>query len=131
MSETKTIESREYERHALESEVHIYTVLEETKVLLEKTVLKNISSGGFCFLAKRPKLYSIGQKIFLHICLPGTDKMNAGMECMARVIWIHHMQSGETEKQQAVIGVCMDGLLSFEKTVFDQAWRDNKAERRS
>ena len=120
MSETDPTEFRKFERHALEFVVDVYTVLDETKVLIEKTVLENVSGGGVCFVSKRPDLYSNDQRIFLHICMPGTDEIDAGMECMAKVVWIHQEQSREVEKQQATIGVCMDGMLSFERTVHDQ-----------
>lgn len=120
MSKTGPTEYRKFERHALEFGVDVYTVLDETKVLIEKTVLENVSGGGVCFVSKRPDLYSNGQRIFLHICMPGTDEINAGMECMAKVVWIHQAQSREVEEQQATIGVCMDGMLSFERTVHDQ-----------
>jgi hypothetical protein len=120
MSEKNPAELRGFERHALEFGIEVYTVLDETKVLIESTVLENVSGGGVCFVSRRPDLYSIGQRVFLHICMPGTDEMDAGMECMARVAWMHQAQSGEVEKQRITIGVCMDGVLSFEKIVHDQ-----------
>jgi hypothetical protein len=120
MSKINPSELRQFERHALEFGVDVYTVLNETKVLIEKTVLENVSGGGVCFVSKRPDLYSRGQRVFLHICMPGTDEMNAGMECMAKVVWLHQVQTGDVEKLQTTIGVCMDGVLSFEKTVHDQ-----------
>jgi hypothetical protein len=121
-------ELRQFERYALKFEVEVYTTLGETKVLIERALLKNISAGGVRFVSKRPDLYSTGQKIFLHICMPGTDTMDAGMECLARVVWIHQEQSGEAEEQQqAVIGICMNSVLSFEKTMHDQDSGDHKS----
>ena len=120
MSEADPAELREFERHALEFGVEVYTVLDETKVLIERTVLENVSGGGVCFVSRRPDVYSTGQKVFLHICMPGTDEMDVGMECMAKVAWMRQIHSGEVVKQQSTIGVCMDGVLSFEKTVHDQ-----------
>jgi len=128
MSETNPAEQRQFERHSLEFEVEVYAAQDETKVLIERSVLINVSGGGVCFLSKRPDLYCPEQKIFLHICMPGTDKMLAGMECVTRVAWIHHMQSGETEKQQAAIGVTIEGMLSFEKTILNQGCDDRKSE---
>jgi len=120
MSEKSASESREFERHALEFGVEVYTVLDETKVLIEKTALENVSGGGVCFVSKRPDLYSKGQRVFLHICMPGTDKMDVGMECMAKVVWVYQAQPGEVGNQRAEIGVCMDGVLSLEKTTHVQ-----------
>jgi hypothetical protein len=127
MSEINLLELRQFERHALEFEVEVYTVLGETKVLIEKTLLKNVSGGGICFVSGRPALYSTGQKIFLHICMPGTDKMDAGMECIAKIVWSHRLQTGETEEQQAVIGICMESVLSFERNMHDQGSCDHKS----
>jgi hypothetical protein len=127
MSETNLPELRQFERYALEFEVEVYTALDETRVLIERTLLQNVSGGGVCFMSKRPSLYSTGQKVFLHICMPGTDKMDAGMECMARVVWTHQLRSGEAEEQQAVIGICMDTALSFEKTTHDQGSGGNES----
>jgi len=89
----------------------------ETKVLIERTALKDVSGGGMCFVSKHPGLYSLGQRIFLHICMPATgEKDVASMECTSKVVWTHQMQSGGAEEQQAVIGVSMESLLSFKKS---------------
>jgi hypothetical protein len=52
--------------------------------------------------------------------MPGTDEINAAMECMTRVAWIRPLQSGEAEKEHVTIGVSMDGEISFEKSIHDQ-----------
>ena len=117
MSEINPKELREFKRDALEFEVDVHAIMDETKVLIERTALKDVSGGGMCFVSKHPGLYSLGQRIFLHICMPATgEKGVASMECTSKVVWTHQMQSGGAEEQQAVIGVSMESLLSFKKS---------------
>jgi len=120
MSEKKPVELREFERYESAFGIEIYELMDETKGLIEKTVLKNISDGGVCFVSRYPDVYSIGQSVFLYIGTPDTSEVDAGMKCMAKVVQVHQVQSGDIEKQQTIIGVCMDRVQRFEKTTHDQ-----------
>jgi hypothetical protein len=120
MSEINPVELREFERYTSEFGIDVYELMDETKVLIEKTVLKNISDGGVCFVSRCPDLYSIDQSVFLHICMPGSTERDDSMECMATVIQMHQIRSGDIGKQQTTIGVCMDRVRPFGKTALDQ-----------
>ncbi len=128
MSETNPTEHREFERHALEFEVEVFTAPGEPRVLIERTVLVNISRGGVCFFSKRHDLYAIGQKILLHICMPGTDTMDAGMECRARIAWLHQMQAEEADQQKLAVGVHIDGMLTFMNSTHEKVSEDLRSD---
>lgn len=117
MSEKNSVELRKFERHESAFGIEVYEVMDETQKLIEKTVLKNISDGGVCFVSSCPDSYSIGQGVFLYIGTPGTSEMDAGMECMAKVVQMQQIQSADVEEQQTTIGVCMDRVQRFESHV--------------
>jgi len=107
---------REFERHLLEFEVDIFTVSGTEKHLVERVGLKDISGSGACFTSKQPGLYTIGQKVFLDICLPGTCETDVRMEGQATVVWIKDAKTDEAgQSSQAYVGVSMDNLLSFQQ----------------
>ena len=109
-------ERRRSERRPIEFQVEVYTLPEQGRKLIEKTVLKDISGTGVCFLSKNPNLYSSGQEVVLDINMPGTDQMDAVMECRANIIRIENTaQQTEMESQWVLVGVSMSSLLTFQQ----------------
>jgi len=70
--------------------------MDETKALIEKA----ISDGGMSFVSGCPDLYSIGQRDFMHICMPDTGERHAGMECMEKVIQMYQFSVGQESGQR-------------------------------
>ncbi len=104
---------REFERYPLEFESDIFTFSGTEKQLVERVVLRDISGGGACFISNRPGFYSIGQKISLEICLPGTSSADVRMRGQATVVWVDTTEEGNPS--QVKIGIAMDDLLSFQQ----------------
>jgi len=115
MPEQNYDELRASERHAIDLAVEVSPVSDQQESFCDKTALMNVSGGGVCFSTFESGLYAIGQKLCLKVCLPGTDELDACMECKARVVWMH--VTGQVDKEarkQMLIGVCLDGFMSFE-----------------
>jgi len=111
---------RAFERHPLEFEVAVSSVSGTAEHPIEKTLLNNISGDGACFLSNRPESYSIGQRIALDICMPGTHKTDACMAGQATVIWIGDAPEDEAGKTHRVsVGISMDNPLSFQQNPRD------------
>ena len=109
-------ERRMSERRPIEFQVEVYTLPEQGRKLIEKTVLKDISGTGVCFLSKNPDLYDSGQEVVLDINMPGTDEMDAVMECRANIIRIEGAGHPAEEGSHWVpIGVSMSSLLTFQQ----------------
>jgi len=110
-----TENKREYNRYPLEFEADISTFSGTEKQRIERVTLKDISGGGACFISSHPGLYSMGQKIFLNICLPETGNADVRMEGEATLVWIGEpgtAKAGEPSRME--IGISMDNLLSFQ-----------------
>jgi len=107
---------RESERHPLEFKVNIFTFSGTEKHLVERVGLKDISGSGACFTSNHPRLYAVGQKIFMDISMPGTCEADVHMEGKATVIWIKDVKTDEAgQSSQTSVGVSMDNLLSFQQ----------------
>jgi len=116
MPEKNYDDHREFERHPIDFTIEIYPASDQEKGFCDKTKLNNISGGGVCFVTHQPELYSAGQHVTLKVFMPGTDEVDASMQCQAKVVWIHHSDQAEDEGiKQALIGVCLDGFMSFEQ----------------
>ncbi|GMR00163.1 MAG: hypothetical protein BMS9Abin18_0996 [Zetaproteobacteria bacterium] len=112
---------REFERFPVEFKVEVYALEEVIRHYLEDACLRDISDGGACFFSVCPDMYSVGQRLFLSIRLPGTDKMNATMQGEAIVAWIGEQEGGSSNKPAGSrIGVFMDDLMAFNSVVRDQ-----------
>ncbi|GAV20435.1 PilZ domain protein [Mariprofundus micogutta] len=126
MSEKYHEDQRAFERHPIDFAVDVNAGGDQAEEFCDKTLLKNISGGGVCFCTQQPELYCAGQHIALKVHLPGTDELEPSMECQARVVWIHHTDSLDDEAcKHALIGVCLDGFMSFESHHFQD--RGNSA----
>jgi len=115
MSEQNYEELRTSERHAINFEVEVSPASDQEQIFCDQTALKNISGGGVCFSTLEPELYAAGLKLKLKVFLPGTDKLDASMECQGKVVWMHFSgQLDEKGRKQTLIGLCLDGFMSFE-----------------
>jgi len=115
MTEQSYEELRSSERHAIDFEVEVSPASEQQNPFCDHTVLENISGGGVCFSTVEPGFYAAGLKVKLKVFLPGTDNLDASMECQARVVWMHFSgQLDEDGRKHTLIGVCLDGFMSFE-----------------
>ena len=110
-------ERRRSERRPIEFQVEVFTLPEQGRKLIEKTVLKDISGTGVCFLSQDPSLYSSGQEVVLDINMPGTDQMDAVMECRANIIRIEDAtgMAEDSSTQWVQVGVSMNSLLTFQQ----------------
>jgi len=116
----QSADRRSSERHSLEFEVEVFSVSGTEKQSIEKTTLHDISGGGTCFLSNHSESYSIGQRIALEICMPGTYKTDACMQGQATIARIDDVQTTKAGKaHQASIGVSMDNMLSFQQSPRD------------
>lgn len=104
-------ERRSYERFEIEIEVEIFDMDGASREYLETATLQDISGGGARFVSKNPERYSIGQRLFVAIVLPGTESRHPNMQGKATVIWVG--DDGESEDGSG-IGLRMDDLLVFD-----------------
>ena len=109
-------ERRRSERRPIEFQVEVYTLPEEGHRLIEKTVLKDISGTGLCFLSKTPNLYTSGQEVVIDISMPGTDQMDAVMECRASIIRVDGAgRIADQDGHWVQVGVSMSSLMDFQQ----------------
>lgn len=114
MPDRDAAERRRSERRSIEFQVEVYSLPEQGRQLIEKTVLKDISGTGVCFLSKNPELYTSRQEVILDINMPSTDRLNAVMECRAEIIRMDNADRTEVDGTHWIqIGVTMNTLLSF------------------
>jgi len=112
---------REFERFSIDFKVEVHAFEGVIRHYLEEVCLRDISGGGVCFFSTCPDMYNIGQRLFLSIRLPGTDKMDATMQGEATVAWISEQDGGAPNKPAGShIGVFMDDLMAFSSAVRDQ-----------
>lgn len=104
-------ERRNYERYEIEIKVEIYDMDGAAKEYLETTTLRDISGGGARFASQHPERYSIGQRLFVSIVLPGTESRHPSMQGKATVIWVG--DDGDSG-MGASVGLRMDDLLVFD-----------------
>ncbi len=115
MSEKKHEDYREFERHPIDFSIEVCPASDQATPFFDQSKLNNISGGGVCFSTLQPEFYYAGQHVALKVRMPGTDQVDASMECQAKVVWIHYAgQPDDQERKHALIGVCLDGFMSFE-----------------
>lgn len=113
-------ERRGSERRPIEFQVEVYSLPDQGRKLIERTVLKDISGTGVCFLSKNPELYTSGQEVILDINMPSTDRSHAIMECRAGIIRIEDASRQDDGEHWIQIGVTMNTLLSFQERGQDE-----------
>jgi hypothetical protein len=111
-------ERRDFDRFAIEFVLDVDAKDAEGKIFNEKTVLKNISGGGACFVTRQAGRYFLGQLLDMTIFLPGTSEVNAFMKGKGNVVRIDQFNnSGTGEKNRKIsIAVKFDTLLNFERS---------------
>ncbi|PJA30917.1 MAG: hypothetical protein CO187_10905 [Zetaproteobacteria bacterium CG_4_9_14_3_um_filter_53_7] len=115
MTEKSYADHREFERHPIDFSVEVCPAGDQANTFCDSTNLENISGGGVCFGTLQPESYFAGQHVTLKVQLPGTDEVDASMECQAKVVWIHFSGQVDDEGHKyTLIGVCLDGFMSFE-----------------
>ena len=121
MTDQNYDELRTSERHAIDFEVEVSPASDQMQPFCDRTVLRNISGGGVCFSTVDPGFYAAGQKVNLKVFLPGTDQLDASMMCQGKVVWMHFAgQLDEEGRKDTLIGLCLDGFMSFESQSHQQ-----------
>ncbi|MFQ5345912.1 MAG: PilZ domain-containing protein [Mariprofundus sp.] len=105
---------RNFERFPLDFSVRVSGVSPSNETFSDHGEMHNVSGSGVCFSTRHPEWYTIGQSLLVHVCLPGTDQLDAGMESSATVAWVFSGQGAEHGGGQAQVGIAMDGCMSFE-----------------
>ncbi len=121
----KTEKQRGFDRFPLDFSVRITGLSPSNVPFSDYGEMNNISGSGVCFITRHPEWYSVGQELVLHVCLPGTDQLDAGMESSGTVVWVFSGQSDGHDIEQTQVGISMDGCMSFETSNSQQG--DNSA----
>lgn len=111
MSDTDYGDHREYERHSIDFRIEVSPT--EGEAFCDQTQLRNISGGGFCFITEISERYRIGLQVNIKVFLPAINDHAASMDCAAKVVWLHHL-TGDEKGGRALVGLCLDGFMSFE-----------------
>ncbi len=108
------VTQRDFERFPLDFPVEVTGKSRSGEPFSDSGKMNNVSGGGVCFSTAHAHWYVVGQKVTVHICMPGTDELDASMASDARVVWIHfpEQQKGSGE-EHALIGIAMDGCMDF------------------
>jgi len=117
MSDQKSGENqRSFERFPLDLSVRVSGESPSGEAFTDHGIMNNISGSGVCFFTDHPEWYSDGQTLVVHVCLPGTDQLDAGMESSGTVVWVFPGQGeeGSDDVGQSQIGISMDGCMMFE-----------------
>jgi len=111
-------ERRNFDRFAIEFALNVNAEDAEGKTFNEKTVLKNVSGEGACFVTRQAERYFLGQLLDMTIFLPGTSEVNAFMKGKGNVVRIDQFNnSGAGEKNREInIAVKFDAPLNFERS---------------
>lgn len=122
MSDQKSGENqRSFERFPLDFSVRVSGVSPSNESFSDYGTMQNISGSGVCFLTDHPEWYSDGQTLVIHVCLPGTDQLDAGMESSGTVVRVFSGRGGGGgDTGQSQIGISMDGCMSFETSNVEQ-----------
>ncbi len=126
MSDREKIEKqRDFERFPLDFSVRITGLTPSNEPFSDHGEMSNVSGSGVCFITRHPEWYSVGQELVIHVCLPGTDQLDAGMESSGTVAWVFSGQREGDDIGHAQVGISMDGCMSFETSTSQQG--DNSA----
>jgi len=105
---------RDFERFPLDFPVEIIGKSRSGEPFSDGGKMSNVSGSGLCFSTAHAHWYAVGQKVTVHIFMPGTDELDASMASDARVIWIHFPEQQKcSSEEKALIGIAMDGCLDF------------------
>ncbi|MDQ6982632.1 MAG: PilZ domain-containing protein [Mariprofundus sp.] len=110
----KTEKQRGFERFPLDFSVGVTGFSPSNEPFSDHGGMNNISGSGACFMTQHPEWYSVGQELVIHVCLPGTDQLDAGMESSGQVVWVFSGRQEGDEVGLTQIGISMDGCMSFE-----------------
>jgi len=113
--QNKHEKERVFERFPLGFLVEVTGTTRSGKAFSDIGNMRDVSGSGLCFSTAHADSYAVGQKVVIHVRLPGTDELDASMTSDATVIWIHcsdQQHGGKEEK--ALIGMAMDGCMAFE-----------------
>jgi len=116
----KTDQQRSFERFPLDFSVRVTGSTPSNEPFSDHGEMSNVSGSGVCFITRHPEWYSEGQKLVIHVCLPGTDQLDAGMESSGTVAWVLSGQKEGDDTGQAQVGIAMDGCMSFETRTVQQ-----------
>ncbi len=106
---------RSFERYPLDFPVEITGASRSGASFSDCGTMSNVSGAGLCFSTAHAHWYAVGQQLTVHICMPGTDELDASMAAAARVVWIHDPEQQQGSREEAVlIGLAMDGCMAFE-----------------
>lgn len=116
MSDRKAHErQRDFERYALDFLVEVDGLSRSDEPFSDRGKMRNISGSGMCYITDHPDWYVVGQKLNIHVCLPGTDNLDASMSSEARVIWVHFSdQQNANGDSKAMIGISVNGRMIFD-----------------
>jgi len=111
---------RSFERFPLDFSVRITGVSPSDESFSDYGTMQNISGSGVCFITDHPEWYFVGQALVIHVCLPGTDQLVAGMESSGTVAWVFSGGKAGDEVKPGQVGISMDGCMSFETSNVEQ-----------
>ncbi len=111
-------ERRDFDRFAIEFVLDVDAEDAAGKIFNEKTVLKNVSGEGACFVTRQAGRYFLGQFLDMTIFLPGTSEVNAFMKGKGNVVRIDRFNNSGTGEKNREIGIAVkfDTPLNFERS---------------
>lgn len=113
---------RDFERYPLDFMVNVAGLSQSGTAFSDSGKIQDISGGGLCFSTAHPDWYAVGQKLAVHVCLPGTDELDASMASDGCVIWVHGSGSVKGGSQEmALVGMGLDGCMAFETRRLSQS----------